>query len=433
MQQKAASGGISAPSAGQEWRTNWLLVLSGMIGISIGTIPSATLGLFMEPLNQEFGWSRTQISAGLTVFAIVSLPLTPFAGMLVDRFGPRRVAVPGVAISAAVFAMFAFLTGSTLQWLFIWFLYTLASLLTRSLVWNSAISGAFSTSRGLAIAVLLCGTAMAMSLSPIVARWLIDSFGWRIGYLGLGFGWGGVAFFLSLLFFRDRRHMKQPSSSASAPVEMSRPGGLTLKEALRSLTMNRIALAIFIQSIMGVSIMVHLVPLLMDRGITSVEAVGIAALLGFASIAGKLLTGFLVDRMAGSLLPVTVFSMPGLAYLIFLTADTSIPVLSVAVIFLGYASGASLQMATYLTTRYAGLRSFGTIFGVISSLMALSAGIGPILAGAVYDITGHYTYLLMTGVPAAVVAGLCVLGLGPYPEFSPVEPETAARPARAAA
>ncbi|MCB2061619.1 MAG: MFS transporter, partial [Novosphingobium sp.] len=209
--------------------------------------------------------------------------------------------------------------------------------------------------------------------------------------------------------------------------------GLTVKEAMRSLTMNRIALAIFIQSTMGVSIMVHLVPLLTDRGISSVEAVGLAALLGFASIAGKLMTGFLVDRLAGSVLPVTVFSLPGAAYVIFLTAETSIPILSIAVVLVGYASGASLQMATYLTTRYAGLRNFGTIFGIISSLMALSAGIGPILAGAVYDLTGHYTYLLMTGIPAAVVAGLCVVGLGPYPEFAPVTPEPRTRTIKATA
>ena len=420
-------------TAAQEWRTNWLLVLSGMIGISIGTIPTATLGLFMDPLSQEFGWSRTQISAGLSVFAIVSLPFTPFAGVLVDKFGARRVAVPGVAISAAAFAAFSLLSGSFYQWLGVWLLYTLASLMTRSLVWNSAISSAFSASRGLAIAVLLSGTALAVSFAPILARWLIDSFGWRTGYLGLGFGWGGTAFLLTLLFFRDRRHAANSGNASAAAQAATRPGGLTVKQAIRSLRMNRIALAIFIQSTLGASIMVHLVPLLMESGITRVEAVGIAALLGLASIAGKLLTGFLVDRLSGSILPVTVFSLPAITYLLLLRERPSLPLLAVAVILFGYASGASLQMTTYLTTRYAGLRSFGTIFGIISSLMALGAGIGPILAGAVYDATGHYLFLLMAGVPAAIVAGLCVFGLGPYPEFVPVEPEEEERAIKASA
>src|SRR5579864_3692602 len=96
MPDQAPSGPISAA---QEWHHHGLLVQSGLAGLTVGSIPLATLGLFMEPLSREFGWSRSQISLGLLIFAFVSLPATPFAGVLVDRFGPCRVAIPGVAAS----------------------------------------------------------------------------------------------------------------------------------------------------------------------------------------------------------------------------------------------------------------------------------------------------------------------------------------------
>ena len=407
-----------APTAAQEWRVNWLLVVSAMAGVSLGTIPSATLGLFMAPLQDEFGWSRTEISAGLTLFAIVSLPLTPFAGMLVDKFGARRVAIPGIALSALVFASFSSLGAFAGQWLVLWFAYTLVSLLTRTLVWNSAISRAFVTSRGLAIAVLLCGTAIASSLSPIVSQQLIDQFGWRFAYLGLGLGWGGVALLMVLLFFRERPPMLVPGAGQGAlQGAAAKPGGLSLKQAMRDPAMVRIALAIFLQSTMVVAVMVHLVPMLTATGLSRVEAAGLAGLMGIASICGKLASGWLIDRFTGGLLAALTFAAPALGYLFLLKAADTAWLIPVAVVVLGYSSGACLQLATYLTTRYAGLRNFGAIFGVISSLMALSTGLGPLMAGFIFDRTGSYTLLLTIGIPAALVAGIAVFRLGPYPVF----------------
>jgi MFS family permease len=404
-------------TAGQEWRRYGPMVLSAMIGVSVGTIPTATLGLFMAPLQNEFGWSRTEISLGLTIFALIGLPLAPLGGVLVDRFGARRIAVPGVALSAATFAGFSLLSGAYLEWLLFWVLYTLASIGTRTLVWNSAVSAAFTASRGLAIAVLLCGTALATSFAPSAAHWLIERWGWRAGYIGLGLGWGGLALLLVVLFFRDRRSRARTATPSPRPAAERPLLGLTVKEALRTLKLYRIAIAIFLQATMGAAIMVHLVPMLTADGLSRAEAAGMAVFVGGGSVVGKLATGWLIDRFAGSLIPVACFSGPALAYLIMLQSAGSALLLSCAVLLLGYCSGASLQLATYLTTRYAGMRNFGTIFGLISSFMALSAGVGPPLAGAIFDSTGNYTLLLILGIPIALVAGLCVFRLGPYPKF----------------
>ena len=405
------------PRAAEEWRQHWLLVLAAMAGISFGTVPSSTLGLFMAPLEAEFGWSRAQISSGLTIFAVVSLPLVPFAGMLVDRFGARMVAIPGIALSGLIFAGFGLMGAMLAQWLAIWVAYTLASLLSRTLVFNSAVSRAFVTSRGMAIAVLLSGTAVTQSLAPVLSRWLIDDYGWRTAFFGLGLGWGGVVLLMLLLFFHEpgRRRSTTTQSTTPGPQPV---GGLTAKQALRNLAMQRIAVAIFLQSTMTVAVLVHIVPMLTETGLSRAEAAAIAAILGLGSVAGKLATGALVDRFTGSAVPTLTFAGPGIGYAILLFGGELPMLLPVGVFVMGYCSGGCIQLAAYLTTRYAGLANFGAIFGLVSSLLALSAGVGPLVAGFVYDTTQSYKLLLTAGIPAALLAGLAVFRLGPYPDFS---------------
>ena len=101
---------VAAPAS--EWHAGWKIVLTAALGMSLVTMYSNSAGVVMKPLQDAFGWSRTQVSFGLTVFAIVSLPLAPFAGMLVDRLGPRRIAIPGLLLSGACFAAFGLMSGA---------------------------------------------------------------------------------------------------------------------------------------------------------------------------------------------------------------------------------------------------------------------------------------------------------------------------------
>lgn len=407
------------PVAEREWHQNWLMVLAAMVGVSFVSVAPSTLGIFMPPLQAEFGWSRTEISAGMTIFALVSLPLMPVAGALVDRFGTRHVALTGLVLSSVAFGAFGFLDGSLFQWFAMWVVFTLTSLLIGLIVWTSAISAVFKSNRGLALALVLCGAALAQTFGPIITRSLIDDHGWRVAYFGIAAGWGGLAIVLALFMFRDRSiAVGNGRDRVAAPVNVA--GGLSVKDALRRPAMISIAVSTFLQTFLSAAAMVHLVPLLTSNGLSPSEAVSLAALLGIAAVAGKLLTGYLLDRIRGSWLPAICYSGPGLAYLLLLQGGGSIPLLSLAIIVLGYTGGASLQLTTYLTTRYVGLRNFGKIFGIISMLLALGGGLGPLLAGAVFDTFASYEPLLIGGIFAGLVAGLCVLRLGPYPDFSAV-------------
>lgn len=414
-------------TAAQEWRANWPLVLAAMAGFSFGTIPSTTLGLFMVPLEQEFGWSRAMISAGMLIFALIAMPLTPFAGAMVDKWGARRCAIPGLAASGLLFAAFSLMTGASILWWGVWVLYSVASLFIRSMVWSSAVSNAFSASRGLALALFLSGLAIAQVLGPPLTHALIENLGWRAAYSTLGMGWAGASLVLVFFFFRNRLEQAgEPDTGQQAALARTVPGGLTLGQALRNPAMLRIGLAIFLVSLMSSAVVIHAVPLLEASGLTRTHAAGLASILGIGSVAGKLLTGVLVDRLTTSLLPFAVYTLPALSYFIILQAGPNMALLGVAVFVLGYGSGGSLQMSTYLTSRYAGVRHFGKIFGLISSLMSLAAGIGPLVSGWIYDTTGSYQIALIIAIPAVLAAGIAVLGLGPYPDFGPSQPERVA-------
>ena len=423
----SASSAALPLTAGQEWRVNWPLVLAAMIGLSFGSIPSATLGLFMHPLEQEFGWNRAEISLGMTIFAVVGLPLGPIIGMMVDRFGARRIVIPGLVLVGTSFASFSLMTGDYWQWMAIWVLYTISSIFIRSLVWNTAVSASFLAGRGLAIAVVMSGLAIAQMAGPPLTDRLIDAFGWRSAYTIIGLGWAGVALVLVLLFFKDRttalpaRHARQESGQA-----VQRPGGISVRQALRNPVVIRIGFAISLQALIGAGVLIHLVPMLTLAGLSRTEAAGLAALLGLASFFGNFAAGWLMDRVRGNLVPFCFFASPALGYLLIFYGGSSMAIFSAAVVVLGIGGGGALQIGIYLTTRYAGLRNFGTIYGIISSLQSGLSGVGPLVTGLIFDATGTYSLVLLMAMPTAVFTGLLVFGLGRYPDFAPVPAERAA-------
>lgn len=406
-----------ASASNKEWRTNWPLVLAAMVGMSFSSLAPASLGLFIEPLTEEFGWKRAEISLGLTIYALFAVPLSPLAGALIDRRGSRGIAIVGLLLASCAFASFSLADGSLERWILLWIVYATVAMAVKSTVWTAAVSGEFSVSRGLALAVVFCGTAISQTASPLLAHWLIGDFGWRQAYVWLGFGWGGVAFVLVVLFLKNS---PRGISSAVTPSAIGRAGswgGLSFKKALQSPPLRRIACATLLISTLVGSLIVHQVPLLTERGFTRDSAALLAAIAGFASLFGKLCTGYLFDRSRSGWIGFCSLSLTSIGCALLLIPSPSFALATLAIGIIGYTAGAYLQLCTYLTTRYGGLAHFGKIFGVIASLLALGTGLGPVLGGLVFDYFGSYAALLLLGMPVALVAGFLVTHLGPYPDF----------------
>lgn len=417
-----------------EWRANGPMVLAAMVGLSFMSVASYSLTVFIEPLSSEFGWSRAQLSLGLAVFAVVAVPLSPFVGAAIDRWGSRRVAIPGTVLTGCALACFGLANGSFAQWIALWGAFSLFSMAITVPVWSSAVSCRFERSRGLALAVTLCGTALAQTFAPLIAAYLIDSSGWRAAFGWMAAGWGGVSLLLTALLFRDAKADERTRAKrAGEDVVHSTPlTGLSVSEAYRNSAILRIATAVFLTSFLGSAITVHKVPILTELGLTRDDAVLIASSAGVAGIAGKLICGWMFDRWSSGWIGVVSLGLPALCFACMVGPIQSSSLTIVGMVLLGFSTGAILQAATYLIGRYGGLRHFGKIFGAVASLIALGAGLGPTLAGLLYDIWGSYTPMLALGVPLGATAGLLVFRLGPFPRFAaatPLSPALAANTA----
>ena len=150
-----------------------------------------------------------------------------------------------------------------------------------------------------------------------------------------------------------------------------------------------------------------------------------AAMAGGVAIVGKLSTGWLYDRGVGGWINVISMGLPAVAAAILVLGGTNLPLILLAVAIIGYSNGAFIQVCAYLTGRYGGIRNYGKIYGVMASMIALGLGVGPVISGLIYDASGGYGTLLVSAVPAAILGGILISALGPYPVWkqpdSPVE------------
>lgn len=405
-------------TAREEWRRYWATVLAATVGMSFYTVLTYSLSTFMGPLEQEFGWSRTALSSGLTIFAAISMLGGPFVGAVVDRYGTRRIVIAGMALSGCTFAAFSLIDGSLVQWIALYVIYGVFALAIKSTVWSAGISSVFTRGRSFALAVMLSGVAIGQTFAPIAANRLITAFGWREAYIWLGLGWAGLALALLIPFYFDARARKARQTGAGKSSATLTLPGLTVRQALRDSRVLRIAGANLMMSMVGSGVSVHLVRIVSENGIAMDDAVNIAATAGIAGLVGKLGVGWLLDRVEGSLIPFSGFAVGALGHFLLIGLFAGSVPLLLGAMCIGFASGAGLQISTYLISRYAGLRNFGAIFGTISSMMMAGTAIGPLFAGFVHDVTGSYDMLEIIAAPVMLVCATLFIGLGPYPSFA---------------
>ncbi len=399
----------------EEWRSGWKLVLASALGASMMSIALSSLGAFFAPLQQAFGWGRAEISSALWVYSASGVLLAPVFGALLDRWGPRRFGVPGVLLAGGAFALFGTATGSIVQWFGLWVLYSLVAQVPRPLMWSAAISSEFKASRGVALGVVWAGGGLGGLVAPILAGRLINAFGWRLAYTVMGLGWGSLVCVVCYLFFygrSDRLRIAPGSAQRSAGVLT----GVSARAGVTSATFVKIAIATLLANSLIVGLLVHMIPLLSGTGLARGDATWVAGLVGVAGITGQLICGALADRLPGNRLLAFFLALLIVPCCLLLMPSSSPALRVIPVVLFGMSGGAEPHMLSYLISRYFGMRAFGKIFGALSSVIAVSVGLGPVVAGYIYDRTHSYRVFLLGGIPVALLAALLILSLRAYAE-----------------
>ncbi len=412
----------TALRARAEWRQYWPLVIAASVAFSFTSVMTAAAGLFMEPLGKEFGWSRTLLSSGTSISAVTTFFLSPFFGLLIDRIGTRRLALPGLFMMALTIASLSLLNGSVVMWFVIWTVYAGCALATKSTVWTAAVASAFDAGRGLAMGLVLSGSALAQGITPPLTNFLIEAYGWRMAFVWLGLGWGSLALLLCIVWLYDGYDASRKARAANPGAVTSKSllgdsPGLTVEEAWRSTALWRIAISTFVIMVVTIALVVHQIPILQSIGVERTTAAYYAGIAGLFGVAGKLVTGWLLDRYAARWVGGLTLAATSLTFILLLLPGRTSMIIFIAMLINGYAAGTKLQIAGYLTSAYGGMKNFGLIFGSMASLIAAGSGLGPLVAGFIFDSYGNYDPYLWFGIVGTLVSAFLIFGLGDYPEW----------------
>lgn len=407
-----------ALSSSAEWAQNWPVVLAGAAGVALSTIHVYSLGVLIAPLEAEFGWSRAQISFGLTIGSILLVFCSPIVGLLIDRIGPRRIALYGATSFCVTVAMLSLAGPSIWSWFAFSTLLGIAVNGITSTIWTAAVSGLFLRARGLALSVTLCGTGFSASLTPIMASYLNENYGWRVAYLGLAAVWAAIV--LPLLFFlftsvKDRLRTNSPAAKAPIAAILT---GLTAREGFRSPRFFKLAIAASTIAMVAISFTVNLVPIFTSLGLSGSSAAKVASIVGVTSIIGRLTGGYFIDRVNGNIVAAVSVLLPIISCVLLLWMPGVVGAAMVAAAVLGLSLGAELDAVAYLATRHLGIRSFGVLFGTIAGLLSLSSGVGPLIVSYIFDVTRSYVPVLWAYMPLCGLAAILFLSLGRYPDYS---------------
>ncbi|MFV3077369.1 MFS transporter [Niveispirillum fermenti] len=404
----------------------WLIVLVSLFGISTGpaAFGLASLGLMIGPLEQEFGWDRTQTSGAVSIMMICTALSLPLIGRLVDKVGVRRVLIPSVAIMGLCLLA---LTMVTALWQFIAIYVAMGTLAvgSNSVPYMRVLAAWFDRSRGLAIGIAGSGTGLGFAYVPVLTEWLVTGYGWRMGYAGLGLIMLCGTLPLIFLVLRespaamgllpDGAPAGTAAGAGAADGTPSAAAGDSLRQALARRDFWSLAVIFVSLAFVLYGLIPHLVPMLTDRGLSTRDAAQIASLFGLATFGGRLLIGFLIDRHDARLIAFIFFSLSAVGLGV-LAMDLPTWAFMLSAVLLGGSLGAEVDMLAYLTSRYFGLRSFAEIFGVLFGAVMMGMGIGPALFGFVFDRTGSYNSMLALGVPICLMAIILVALLRPYAE-----------------
>ncbi|HEY6290834.1 MAG TPA: MFS transporter [Terriglobia bacterium] len=370
--------------------------------VGFGSLFVFTFSVFLKPLEAQFGWNREAISRGFALAALTVAVSSPKLGHWLDRFAPRRIVLPCIAIFGVAYASLAFLQAHLWQFYATCILLGVVGNATTQMAYSRAVSSWFLERRGMALALVMAGSGLGSIVLPLLAESLVTVSGWRTAYLCLGLLALLLGLPLTWRYLAERPH----DESGSRSVLYS---GLSWQQGVRSFPFWIIVAMLFLTSVSLNGAIAHLVALLTDRGVGARQAALCASVLGGTSLGGRLLVGSLLDRLRGPRVAFVMLTASSAGIFLLTKASTFAPG-CLAAALMGLGLGGEADITPYLLTRYFGLKSFSTLYGLTWTFYAVAGGLGPVILGRAFDLTGSYTSLLtLLGFAMAVAAALMLL------------------------
>jgi MFS family permease len=395
----------------------------------------ASFGVFIKPIEAEFGWSRGALS-GVAALSLLLLGASgPFVGRLADRWAPRRVVAAAVLVVASGMIASAFVQELWQIFVTVGLLVSIGSGGLQVSVSSTLVSRWFEKGRGLALGITAAGLSAGQLLIIPLATALMLWLGWRGSYFWLGLGLLIVVLPLGVLFVRDspEAHGLRPygatgavQTAAEARAAEAR-GRVPVTEAARSPQFWLLMGSFFVcgYTTFGV-VLTHFVPHALEHNFTQLQASSALGVMGAMNVLGTIGSGWFCDRFGRRGPLATYYFVRGLS-LLFLLYVWDAPSLYVWAAIFGLNYISTVPPTTALTATIFGRYSVGELSGWIYFSHQVGASLGALLAGWIFEWTGSYGSAFVSGAVLAFIAAALVLAIREEP--ATLRPTTAAVPA----
>jgi len=362
----------------------------------------------LKPLIAEFGWSRAQVSLAFTVAALMVAACSPYTGRLLDRYPARYIVLPCMLIYGLAFSSLSLLTRHLWHLLAVFIVLGIVGNGTTQLGYARVISAWFDRGRGRALSAVMAGVGLGSIVFPPFAQALLSAYGWRMAYAVLGGTILLLGIPLTAAFLYEPQH-RTAQEGAAHPHSTHIP----VRSVLRNSAFLFLTTALVLFSVATNGVIGHLSPLLTDRGFPAERAAATLAVLGFASLSSRLLTGYLMDRFFAARAVASMFALCAAGILIVVFTHHIWSAYAGA-LMIGAGLGAESDAVPFLLSRYFGLRNFSELYGYTWSAYAVAGAIGPLLMGRFFDRTHSYQTVLIAFFGMVLIAAVLFSRLPRY-------------------
>lgn len=421
----------------------WLIVFVVLLSnfTEVGLF-NPVLSVFMKPMSEEFGWTRSQISAGITIGSIGAGIIMPFLGPLLDRYGSRWL-LSGVQLISGGCMMLLGRVETLLSFYAVFSGSRVLAIGVSNLAGTVLVANWFVRQRGRAVGIAVLGIRAGQGLLPLFAQGFISVFGWRNAWLGLGLMVWAISVVPSALFVRRRpedvgllpdgdttesraAHASAVEAGTATAIKVEYPW--TLKQALRTRALWMLTLAMSQFSLGIGAINLHLVSYLTDAGIRPEIAVTVLTVQAASGAVGGLFWGALSERWSIRWSMALAFLFEAMACLLLSRTPNLLSAMAFGVAF-GFNFGGLQTLMTIVLAVYFSRTSTGAINGFASPPQLACNAAGPLVAGLIYDNTGSYTlaFALLVGNYLLGMLWMLLAAPPPTPEHVNVRPSVLPR------
>ena len=385
----------------------WVIVGVGIVVTCVGFGAMLSLSIFLQPMVEAQGWSRTAIAtAAMLNFLCMGLGAF-FWGALSDRYGTRAVVLAGGALLGLGMVLASRAT-TLLQFQLVFGIIVGVASGSFYAPMTAATTKWFTQHRSLAVALVSAGLSVGSTVMAPLARWLITAYDWRTAMLVIGDLVWLVVIPAALLVRRP------PTTTSAATESVASTGGaqLTIGQVVRTPQFAAIALAHFACCAAHSGPIFHMVTHALDRGVPAMAAATVLSVAGLASLSGKIVCGMIADRVGAKRTLVVGLALQAVAISFYLFTSGLAGFYALALMF-GFAYGGVMPLYAILVRDYFGARIMGSAFGAVSLAATIGMALGPWLGGRLYDGLGSYAWMFVASTAVGVGAVAIALTFRP--------------------